>query len=65
MSIKVYETFRGSITWRIFRGLHISNPTLLNMFGFVMGGGIATAKTPEVPWHSGGLVKAYFIRRSQ
>ena len=29
--------FRGPITWRLFRGLHISNPTILYLFGVMCG----------------------------
>ena len=36
--------FKGPITWRLFRGLHISNPSLLNMFGSIMGGALKFLK---------------------
>lgn len=32
------EGFRGPITYRVCKGLHISNPGLLNLFGAVTGG---------------------------
>ncbi len=42
------EQFRGPITWRLFRGLHINNPGLLQLFGFVMGGGIEASSICEI-----------------